>query len=362
VRRALVAATAALVAWHAPPLAGQDLSVRVGGIHARYADSLSGTAGSLAGRLVVDSPRFRLGSTLSFAQFSSGEWAAQFGASALGLRAVGGAWSAGLLGEANGSWLQGGTVSGIADAGPMLATGAGSWLGSLSAEAGGLRRIDGSTDALLTATLRARRTFGAVDLDAAASATGAGSTRYADLTLAAAARLGALSGTVVAGVRSGDLGGGPWVQAQAAWRVAPAIALEVEAGKYPEDITGFTHGLFLTAGMRVGLTAGALDASGRGRVVESGDVRIEHAGRGRVRLVFRVPGARAVAIAGEWNGWDNTPLTARRDGKWETVAQLGTGAYRFSLVVDGERWIVPSGVPSLPDDFGGRVGLLVVGR
>jgi hypothetical protein len=55
------------------------------------------------------------------------------------------------------------------------------------------------------------------------------------------------------------------------------------------------------------------------------------------------------------------PLTARPDGRWETVVRLVPGAYRFSLVVDGERWTVPEGVPSMSDDFGGRVGLLIVG-
>jgi hypothetical protein len=43
------------------------------------------------------------------------------------------------------------------------------------------------------------------------------------------------------------------------------------------------------------------------------------------------------------------------------VLPLGPGAYRFSLILDGEHWVVPEGVPMLPDDFGGEVGLLLVG-
>ncbi|MGD0484272.1 MAG: glycogen-binding domain-containing protein [Gemmatimonadales bacterium] len=359
-RRALPALAAALFAWHAPPLGAQDLSVRVGGLHARYADSLSGTAGSLAGRLVLDAGRFRAASTLSLAQFLSGDWAAQLGASALGLKALGRAFSIGALGEVNGSWLQGGTLSGTATAGPLLAVGAGPWLGSLSGSVGGLRRIDGSSAALVGATARMRHDFGAVGVSAAVSFVGAGAVHYRDVTLGADASLAAFSGSVVAGARSGDLGGGPWLQAQAAWRIGPSWALEVEGGKYPEDVAGFTHGLYVTAGIRLGLTPGALDPRVRRRS-GSDDMRIERAGGGRVRVVFRVPGAREVAIAGEWNGWDNAPLTARPDGRWETVVQLRPGAYRFSLVVDGERWTVPAGVPSMSDDFGGRVGLLVVG-
>jgi hypothetical protein len=363
VRRALVAGAAAFLLWHAPPLRAQDLSVRVGGIHARYADSLTGTAGSFAGRLVLDAPRLRVGSSVSVAQFASGHSAVQFGGSALTLQPLGGAhtWSAGVLAQANGSWLEGGTLSGIATAGPVLAGASGPWLGWVAAQAGALRRIDGASDALYGGTLHLRRDLGAWGLDASASATRAGTVRWADFTLGVDGRAGPVSGGVVAGARSGGLGGGPWVQAQAAWRLAPSVALEVEGGKYPADITGFTHGLFVTAGVRLGLTRGALDTRRERLRAASDEVRVERAGRGLVRLVFRVPGARAVALAGEWNGWASAPLTARPDGRWEAVVRLAPGAYRFSLVVDGERWTVPSGVPSMPDDFGGRVGLLVVG-
>jgi hypothetical protein len=360
VRKALLAASAALVAWHAPPLAAQDLSLRLGGLHARYADSLSGTAGSLAGRLVLNATRSRLAGTFSLAQFTSGEWAAQAGVSALGLRPLGHSFSAGVVGDANGSWLQGGTLSGTVTAGPVVAVGAGAWLASLAGSLGGLRRVDGTTNLLSGATFRARRDLGDFGLTTAVSVVGAGGARYSEITAGADASFAALSGSVVAGARSGDLGRGPWVQAQAAWRIGPSVALEIEGGKYPEDIAGFTHGLFITAGIRLGISPGALDPHVHRRTA-SDDVRVERTGHGMVRLVFRVPGARTVAIAGEWNGWDNAPLTARPDGRWETVVPLPPGAYRFSLVVDGERWTVPVGVPTMSDDFGGRVGLLVVG-
>ncbi len=359
-RRGFLAAAAALVAWHAPPLAAQDVSVRVGGLHARYADSLSGTAGSLAGRIVLSAPRSRLAGTFSLAQFTSGEWAAQLGASALGLRSVNSLFAAGLLGEMNGSWLQGGTLSGTVTGGPVIAAAAGPWLASAAGSVGALRRVDGGSHLLTGFTIRLRRDIGNFGLSASVSGVDAGGFRYSDFTLGADAAVAAFTGSVVAGARSGTLGGGPWVQAQAAWRVGPTWAIEVEGGRYPEDVAGFTHGLFITAGIRLGLTRGALDTHARRRPA-SDDVRVERAGRGRVRLVFRVPGARAVAIAGEWNGWDNAPLTARPDGRWETVVRLVPGAYRFSLVVDGERWTVPEGVPSMSDDFGGRVGLLIVG-
>lgn len=362
-RRPLIAGAAALLLLRAPPLPAQDLTVRVGGLHARYADSLSGTAGSLAGRLVLDARRFRLATTASVAQFTSGDWATQFGGSALTLSRVAGPLSAGLLVQGNGSWLQRGTLSGVATGGAVLALSPGPWLAWLSAEGGGLRRIDATRTGLLVGTFHLRRDLGADwGVDASASASGAGAVRWQDYTLAVDGRVGPLSGAVTYGARTGGLGGGPWAQARASWRVAPPIAIEVEGGKYPADITGFNHGLFLTAGVRVGLTRGALEPR-RNRVRPVGDmVRMERLRGGRVRLIFRVADARQVALAGEWNEWTPEGLRSRADGRWETVVSLAPGAHRFSLVVDGERWVVPAGVPTLPDDFGGQVGLLVVRR
>ena len=39
---------------------------------------------------------------------------------------------------------------------------------------------------------------------------------------------------------------------------------------------------------------------------------------------------------------------------------LAPGTYRFTLVVDGTRWLVPAGVVTVPDEMGGEQGLLVV--
>ena len=89
-------------------------------------------------------------------------------------------------------------------------------------------------------------------------------------------------------------------------------------------------------------------------------VTIESAEPGRERVTFVVPGAEQVAIAGEWNDWTPVALTRLDGERWQANVTLGKGAHRFSLLLNGERWLVPSGVPSIPDSFGGTVGLLVV--
>ena len=358
-RRVAPLGAAAFLACLAPSLRAQDVSLRLGALRARYADSLSGSAGALGGRLLWESARLRVAGEASAARFTTGDWAAQGGGSVLGLRSVGRRWSVGVLADANGAWLQGGTWSGTAGAGPVAAATSGPWLGSATASVGAVRRVDGTSDLLLGTTLRVRRDAATWAIDVAASGTRAGGVRFADVALGVEAQAAALSGSVVATARAGDLRGGPWVQASAAWRLAPAIALEVAAGSYPEDMTGFTHGRFVTAGLRLGFSASALGRQPRGRGGDD-DFRLAAAGPRSVRLSVRVPGATSVAIAGEWNAWDGAPLMSLGGGRWEIELPLAPGAYRFALVADGERWIVPRGVPSMPDDFGGRVGLLIV--
>ncbi len=75
---------------------------------------------------------------------------------------------------------------------------------------------------------------------------------------------------------------------------------------------------------------------------------------------FSVEGARTVAIAGDWNGWQPTPLARADDGRWLLPTDLPPGVHRFNLLVNGEEWTVPEGIPSVDDGFGGQVGLLVI--
>jgi hypothetical protein len=84
-----------------------------------------------------------------------------------------------------------------------------------------------------------------------------------------------------------------------------------------------------------------------------------------VRLMFDDPGARRVAVVGDFNGWrvGETPLT--RDAashRWSATLALRDGAHRYAFVVDGTRWVAdPSARRARTDD--GRVySLLHVAR
>jgi AMP-activated protein kinase-like protein len=75
---------------------------------------------------------------------------------------------------------------------------------------------------------------------------------------------------------------------------------------------------------------------------------------------FRMPDARTVAIAGDWNAWKGVPLRRLGDHVWEGTLGLRRGVYHFNLLVDGSDWVVPNGVATVPDGLGGMVAVLIV--
>lgn len=64
------------------------------------------------------------------------------------------------------------------------------------------------------------------------------------------------------------------------------------------------------------------------------------------KVTFELPteavnGAKVVAVAGEFNGWDTTAqvLKKQKDGKYKTTVELPVGAeYQYRYVLDGTTW------------------------
>ncbi len=83
-----------------------------------------------------------------------------------------------------------------------------------------------------------------------------------------------------------------------------------------------------------------------------------------VHFSLAAPDARAVAVAGSFNGWRPEALPMRRggDGVWSVTIPLPLGEYHYQFVVDGARWVSDPTAHALEDDgFGGRNSVIVVG-
>lgn len=84
-----------------------------------------------------------------------------------------------------------------------------------------------------------------------------------------------------------------------------------------------------------------------------------------VQFVLHAPEARAVFVAGDFNGWDarQSPLARAPSGLWFVEVLLSPGRYTYSFVVDGSRFVAdPTAPRAVGDDFGAPSSVVIVGR
>jgi hypothetical protein len=84
-----------------------------------------------------------------------------------------------------------------------------------------------------------------------------------------------------------------------------------------------------------------------------------------VRFVLQAPGARQVALVGDWNRWDPEAQKLRDpdgDGVWELEVRLKRGQeQRYQFLIDGERWVADPEAPlKVEDAFGGMSSVLQI--
>ncbi len=137
--------------------------------------------------------------------------------------------------------------------------------------------------------------------------------------------------------------------------LTPSVALLAGGGSYPSDLLqALPKGRYVSAGLRIATRRPVVPSiKPLGRPVYE---REEDTGL----LRFRVRAATRVEVVGDWTGWQPVAMRRSRDGSWVLRIDLPPGVYRFNLVIDGDRWIVPEGVPAVDDGFGSQSGLLIV--
>ena len=115
------------------------------------------------------------------------------------------------------------------------------------------------------------------------------------------------------------------------------------------------------------------DAAGK-RFLYDGDAAISDvASSSRVdtvrlmRFVFAAPGAREVALMGDFNGWskDATKLVATGvDGVWSVTVPLDAGRHEYAFLVrdaNGERWVTDPTAQRVRDEFGTESSVVTLG-
>jgi hypothetical protein len=138
--------------------------------------------------------------------------------------------------------------------------------------------------------------------------------------------------------------------------MAPSVSLELGGGSYLRDpYQGLPRGGFLTVGIRFHASARPAWAAAPKWAPLVPQLRGDS-----LVVRFRFPDAHTVAIAGDWNAWQTTPLRPVGGDVWEGTLTMPRGLHHFNVLVDGTDWVVPNGVATVPDGFGGMVALLLV--
>lgn len=153
-----------------------------------------------------------------------------------------------------------------------------------------------------------------------------------------------------------------WGRMSAAVRLAPRVSLLASAGSMPPLVGAppRANERFVTVGFRLShapLARAPVPAPVRAAATS---FSITAAGDETYRVAIRAPGARTVEISGDFNAWTPIALRETAPDLWEATVPLTAGTHRISVRINGERWLAPPGVPSVDDEFNGRVGVVAV--
>jgi hypothetical protein len=355
-----------------------ESTLDVGGVALRYADTLNAGAVTMTPRAIADWGRGIAEASGTYSQFASGGWSTQGVLSASLFTPTARGLVAELAGLAGGSSHNDGTRTGV-----VLANGRLHFMrtpGELFAGAGGGRTwVGGGSRSMILGEAGASTTLREVAVTLTVSPVAvADSIRYTDAQVSLSWTREKLDLGAVLGTRLGDqlttLGGTArsWGSLSAVAWLKPQLALVASGGTYPIDPTqGFPGGRFVSASVRLATGRSRQSQSSRASQSQAAVPRGEEALSvssfsavrdrvGSVTLRANAPRAQLLEISGDFTNWVPVRLEPASGGWWTVRLPITPGKYQMNLRLDGGRWLVPPGLLSMRDEFGGSVGLLVV--
>lgn len=338
-------------------LAAQEVNLLLGGVHARYGDSLSGTAGLLGIDLGVRGRRVAVLGSMALSQFATGEWAWQANGRAVIAVPLRSSLAVGLLGGGSLNDFEGGSISGDWVTSAIASLSHRGWTFTGQAGGGLARQLDQTTLGYGTAAIDARRGLvPGITMQANVTLVTAAGVTYTDAGLQAAYERRRTTLSAGVGLRMGDIAD-PFGQIGAEYSASRHVTLQMSAGRYAPDLVGFQEGLYGTIGIRLRITGPHDGTPGDSPVL------VQPAQDSLIAVTVRYSGpAQQVRIAGAWNGWQPMPMQAVGADRWRVVTPIPPGIHEFSLIVGDDEWVVPDGAVTVPDGFGGQVAVLVVRR
>lgn len=186
--------------------------------------------------------------------------------------------------------------------------------------------------------------------------------QYADLESSVYWSRGALALNGLVGTRVSAAYGqrATWGRAQASWSIDEQFALVATGGtRAPEPAVGRVGGNFFSLGVRLASAtwiAHALHPGARASASAFG-VRAD----GSTRIIYvHAPAARTIELMADFTDWQPMMMRHAATDEWELAMRIMPGSHRVNIRVDGGEWSAPPGAGTVPDEFNGTVGLVVV--
>jgi hypothetical protein len=153
-----------------------------------------------------------------------------------------------------------------------------------------------------------------------------------------------------------------WASAQAAVWITNKLAAVAGGGREPGQPTrGLPARSFGSLGLMLAywpIPRGAVLVETPASLVHAFELR--PAGPTVQRVTARIGGVETVEIMGDFSDWTPLPMVRRGRDQWELLVPMKTGVRQINMRIDGGTWIAPPGMPTMKDDFGGQVGVIVV--
>jgi Carbohydrate-binding module 48 (Isoamylase N-terminal domain) len=132
--------------------------------------------------------------------------------------------------------------------------------------------------------------------------------------------------------------------------------------------TGWQRAALVAAGLLALVGGGLVVGTSRTRVLQEAvtpdDRPATELGRAMVRFELHAPGARQVALVGDFNDWDPAATLMRREASrdnWSVSLPVSHGRHVYGFVVDRHRWLPDPGAPLAPEDgFGSANSVIIV--
>lgn len=152
-----------------------------------------------------------------------------------------------------------------------------------------------------------------------------------------------------------------WGSVSAAVLLNHRVSLVGSLGTLPTGVrANASQSRYATVGLRFAPAALLRDPPPAAVRPSASAFRILPTEPGVYRVIVRSPGARSVELSGDFNQWKPVTLTQTTPDVWEVTLPLPAGTHRVNVRINGDSWTAPPGLPSVDDEFNGRVGLLVV--